>query len=319
MVQLAEYDVLVWTSDPELLRQDIIKFVQTAELKEVRMPDISIRRILREPLFHFFLLGLGIFGIYGSLTPNEPNSGDGGRIIIDTQDVDRLVQQFEATWRRRPTQEEVSNLVDAQIREEILVREALALGLDQGDGVIRNRLAQKMAFLTTSVAQSMLPKDEALIAYLEANPDRFTMQGLLAFDQIRIPEGADADAALAALSAGAELEEISISSLLPPSMPLTSAQAIDATFGRDFYATLIDLPDNTWAGPVQSGYGVHLVRLTGRQKPALPAFEAIRDQVLADWRRQQADTLTVAQFEVFRENYEIEVPTPETLDQWAVK
>ena len=72
-------------------------------MKEVRMPDISIGRILREPLFHFFLLGLGIFAIYGSLTPNGQNDGDGTQIVIDTQDVDRLVQQFEATWRRPPT------------------------------------------------------------------------------------------------------------------------------------------------------------------------------------------------------------------------
>ena len=283
------------------------------------MPDISIGRILREPLFHFFLLGLGIFAIYGSLTPNGQNDGDGTQIVIDTQDVDRLVQQFEATWRRPPTPEELSGLVEAQLREEILVREAIALGLDQGDAIIRNRLAQKMTFLTTSVAQSMLPEDEILIAHMETNRKRFTMPGQLAFDQISLPEGADANSALAALNAGVDPDEVGNRSLLPLRMPLTSAQAIDATFGRNFYATLIDLPLDAWAGPVQSGYGAHLVRLTDRKEPRLPPLESIRDQVLADWRREQTDALTVAQFDAFRDKYEIKTPTPEALAQWAVK
>ena len=283
------------------------------------MPDISIGRILREPLFHFFLLGLGIFAIYGSLIPNGQNDGDGTQIVIDTQDVDRLVQQFEATWRRPPTPEELSGLVEAQLREEILVREAIALGLDQGDAIIRNRLAQKMTFLTTSVAQSMLPEDEILIAHMETNRKRFTMPGQLAFDQISLPEGADANSALAALNAGVDPDEVGNRSLLPLRMPLTSAQAIDATFGRNFYATLIDLPLDAWAGPVQSGYGAHLVRLTARKEPRLPPLESIRDQVLADWRREQTDALTVAQFDAFRDKYEIKTPTPEALAQWAVK
>jgi parvulin-like peptidyl-prolyl isomerase len=288
-------------------------------MKEVRMPDISIGRILREPLFHFFLLGLGIFAIYGSLTPNGQNDGDGTQIVIDTQDVDRLVKQFEATWRRPPTPEELSSLVEAQLREEILVREAIALGLDQGDAIIRNRLAQKMTFLTTSVAQSMLPEDEILIAHMETNRKRFTMPGQLAFDQISLPEGADANSALAALNAGVDPDEVGNRSLLPLRIPLTSAQAIDATFGRNFYATLIDLPLDAWAGPVQSGYGAHLVRLTDRKEPRLPPLESIRDQVLADWRREQTDALTVAQFDAFRDKYEIKTPTPEALAQWAVK
>jgi parvulin-like peptidyl-prolyl isomerase len=283
------------------------------------MPELSIGRILRDPLFHFFLFGLGIFAIYGSLTPEAQNGGGGALIVIDTQDVDRLVQQFEATWRRPPTQEELSALVEAQLREEILVREAIALGLDQGDGIIRNRLAQKMTFLTTSVAQSMLPEDEILIAHMETNQDRFSMPGQLAFDQISLPEGADADAALAALNAGVDPDEVGNRSLLPLRMPLTSVQAIDGTFGRDFYATLIDFPLNAWAGPVQSGYGAHLVRLTDRKEPRLAPLESIRDQVLADWRREQTDVLTNAQFDAFRDNYKIETLTPEALAQWAVK
>ena len=283
------------------------------------MPDISIGRILREPLFHFFLLGLGIFAIYDTGAPNGQNSGGGAQIVIDTQDVDRLVQQFEATWRRPPTQEELSALVEAQLREEILVREAIALGLDQGDGIIRNRLAQKMAFLTTSVAQSMLPEDEILIAHMKTNQDRFTMPGQLAFDQISLPDGTDANAALAALNAGVDPDEVGNRSLLPLRMPLTSAQAIDAAFGRDFYATLIDLPLDAWAGPVQSGYGAHLVRLTDRKEPRMAPLESIRDQVLADWRRDQTVVRTAAQFDAFRDNYEIETPTLEALAQWAVK
>lgn len=288
-------------------------------MKEAHMPNFSIRRILREPLFHFFLLGVGIFALYGSVNPDKLTGVASERIVIDTQDIDRLVQQFEATWRRPPTRPELQGLVEAQVREEVLVREALALGLDQGDGIIRNRLAQKMTFLTTSVAQSMLPEDEVLISHMETNRDRFTMPDMLAFDQIALPSGADADATLATLNAGTEPEEIGGRSLLPPNMNLSSGQAIDSTFGRGFYEALIELPENVWVGPVQSGYGAHLVRLTDRREPSLPPFEVIRDQVLADWRRDQTDTLTAAQFEAFRAKYDIETPSPEALAQWSVQ
>ena len=124
---------------------------------------------------------------------------------------------------------------------------------------------------------------------------------------------------MAALNAGVDPDEVGNRSLLPLRLPLTSAQAIDATFGRDFYAKLIKLPLDAWAGPVQSGYGAHLVRLTDRKEPRLPPLESIRDQVLADWRREQTDALTAAQFDAFRDNYEIETPTLEALAQWAVK
>lgn len=283
------------------------------------MPRFFTARILREPLFHFLMLGLGIFVFYGSMNPGGSTGGARERIVIDIQDVNRLAQQFEATWRRPPTQPELSGLVDAQVREEILVREAIALGLDQGDGIIRNRLAQKMTFLTTSVAQSMLPEDGILIAHMQANRDRFSMPGMLAFDQIGLSDEADAGAALVALNRGADLQEIGARSLLPPGMPLSSARAIDAVFGRNFYAALIDLPAGVWAGPVQSGYGAHLVRVTDRKESVLPPFDSIRDQVLADWRREQADALTAAQLDAFRESYEIEIPAPEALEAWAVK
>lgn len=283
------------------------------------MPDFSIGRILREPLFHFFMLGLGIFALYSWTNPNGRNGDGGARIVIGTQDVDRLAQQFEATWRRRPTQSELQALIEAQVQEEILIREAKALGLDQGDPIIRNRLAQKMTFLTASVAQSMLPDEAVLAAHMQDNRDRFTLPGMLAFDQIGLPDGADADAALAALSAGTDPEEIGIRSLLPSDMPLTTERGIDAIFGRDFYATLTPLPENVWSGPVQSGYGAHLVRLTDRKDPVLPPLDEIRDQVLADWRRERTDALTAAQLDAFRESYEIETPSPEALSQWAAK
>ena len=101
-------------------------------------------------------------------------------------------------------------------------------------------------------------------------------------------------------------------------MHLSSSQAIDSTFGRGFYEALIELPENVWVGPVQSGYGAHLVRLTDGKEPALPPFEAIREQVLTDWRRDQTDRLTAAQLDAFRAKYEIETPPSEALAKWAV-
>ncbi len=273
-------------------------------------------RLLKEPLFHFFLMAVAVFAWFSLLNPPSDTSEAPDRIVVDTSDVDRLLNQYEATWRRPPTAKELDTMIGGLVREEVMVREARALGLDTGDGVIRGRLVQKMDFLTTSVAQAMEPDDETLQGFLNANAERFTVPGQTAFAQVYLGQEAGADTVtttLAALSGGADPQTQGARSLLPGGMPLAPARTINGTFGRGFAEALAALPVGTWAGPVQSGYGAHLVRVTERTSAALPPFDTIREDVLLEWRRDTTEELAKAQYEALEAGYDIEVPDVATL------
>lgn len=268
-------------------------------------------RILKEPLFHFFLFGLLIFGWYAYLNPADPAESDPRIIVIDAQRMDSVIQQFRTTWRRPPTREELEKMVQATVREEILVREAQALGLDRGDGMIRNRLRQKMEFLTASVAQSVQPGDELLIDHMKENAERFTRPQRVAFEQVAFGQVTSAepiDAARAALESGADPGGLGTISLLPPAMPLTPKPEVDRAFGKGFGDALMQLPVGEWSGPVRSGYGYHLVRVVDREEARLPPLDEIRDKVLADWQSKMTAELTEAQYEVLKARYSITLP-----------
>lgn len=268
-------------------------------------------RILREPLFHFAVLGLGIFAWFAWLNPADPTAATGDSIVFDAADVERLSEQFEATWRRPPNPAELDSLIAASLREEVLVREARALGLDQGDGVIRNRLVQKMDFLTTSVAQAVQPEDATLIEHLEANAERFRTPPLVAFDQVFLGETPSEDEvgnALAVLRADGDPADVGQPSLLPASLPLTGARTVDGGFGQGVFDALMTAEMDVWSGPVRSGYGLHLVRVTEREQGALPPFDEVRDAVVADWRREMSDELSAAQYEGLKARYQIILP-----------
>lgn len=269
-------------------------------------------QLLREPFFHFVLLGVAIFAWFQYLNPSETAADDSGSVIvIDAADVQRMIEQFKAVWQRPPTPDELRALVDGLVREEVLVREARALALDRDDAVIRSRLAQKMDFLTTSAAQSMLPEDEILIRHLQENAERFTSPGGLSFDQIALAENTSPEQIAAIkteLAQGTDPETLGKPSLLPYTIPMSSPAQIDRLFGSRFHDAVAAQPDGAWSGPVASGYGPHLVRVSGRKAAELPAFDTIRDDVLADWRREASEDLAKAQMDGLKERYELVLP-----------
>ncbi|WP_170546701.1 peptidyl-prolyl cis-trans isomerase [Ruegeria arenilitoris] len=272
--------------------------------------------VLKEPLFHFFLLGGAIFGWFSYLNPSPSTPDDGNQIVVDMQDINRFIDQFQSTWQRPPTPEELAELQDAFLRQEVLVREARALGLDQGDSIVRNRLAQKMEFLTLSLAQASEPDDATLQAHLDENKERFLRPERVAFEQVAVgptPETAQINEMLGALNGGADPAQFAGPSLLPAALPLSPAQKVDATMGRGFHALLNDLPVGQWVGPVASGFGYHLVRVNTREPARLPAFEDIREDVLFDWRRNLKSDLSEAQFVALKEKYDLITPTPEDI------
>ncbi|MBY8977998.1 peptidyl-prolyl cis-trans isomerase [Rhodobacteraceae bacterium NNCM2] len=268
-------------------------------------------RLLREPLFHFFVIGVAIFAWFVWLNPAGPEAGDAGSIVVDQQDAERLAAQFKSIWQRPPTEAELAGVMQALVREEVLVREARKLGLDRGDSVVRDRLAQKMEFLTASVASAMEPDEAALRQHLDSFPERFTTSPRLAFAQVFLgeaPEDGDVTAALKALRDGADPMEIGARTLLPAFVPLSPATAIGATFGPGFAEALAAQPGDGWSGPVRSAYGAHLVRITEREAARLPPLDEIRERVLLDWRREMTEKLANARYQALRAQYEVVLP-----------
>jgi len=269
---------------------------------------LQVRRVLREPLLHFLLLGLALFAYYGRVAPDD----DGKRRIVVTQaEVDLLATQFQGTWNRPPSPVELNGLVDSYVRDEILYREGVALGLERDDAVIKRRVRQKLDVLfEESVAQS--PATEAdLQAYLDANPAAFRKPAVVSFDQIYF--GSDAvtpqrlEQARAALARGADPGTLGQATLLPSHQDAMPLDLIARDFGEKFAAQLAKTAVGEWSGPVTSGFGTHLVRVSAIEPAQLPTLTDVRDVVAREWeneRRKQAHADALARL---REQYQVEI------------
>ena len=267
--------------------------------------------IFKEPLVHFLLLGAVIFGLYAALDDSPPPEATNA-IVISTDDARRLVAEFEATWRRPPSEAELSEIIDGTIREEVYVREALALGLDRDDAVIRRRLQMKMEFLTESGAEVVTPDDATLQAHLAANPDRFTEAALVALEQVML-ESADpaaAAATLARLRQGEDPASVGRPTMLPFATRPSPPQVIDSIFGPDFFTSIATFPVGTWDGPVESAFGTHLVRITDRREGRTPPLAEIREKVEQDWRSTFVVQLREERLGALMSRYEVSRPDP---------
>lgn len=268
-------------------------------------------RIIKEPLFHFLLLGLGIFLWFNHLNPQSSEIPESSEIIVTDQQVDRMLQQFQSVWNRPPSQTEFKGLIDAMLREEVLVREAQSLGLEQNDSIVRKRLVQKMEFLTVSAAQSATPGENDLMDFYKDNPDLYQRQAAISFEQVFLGSTigeSEVSAAITNLNTGANPASIGQASLLPPEMPLSSRQSVDGTFGPGVFEAVSQLEPGVWGGPIQSAYGTHALKVVTMQPVATRPFEEVRDKVTADWRQDMSATLVEAQYNAVKSRYQIQMP-----------
>jgi hypothetical protein len=187
---------------------------------------------------HFLLIGAALFVLFYRVA--DPEAVSDNRIPISEADVDRMVTLFERRWRRLPSQGELDGLVEAQIREEILYREALAMGLDQDDTIVRRRMAQKMEFMFEDLVAATAPSDEELEAFLREHSDRFLEPPRTTFVQVYLStdqrgEHAEADARrlLETLRASSDFQDPSVlrdPSLLGHSFAEQSDQQVASQF-----------------------------------------------------------------------------------------
>ncbi|MBE1284627.1 MAG: peptidyl-prolyl cis-trans isomerase [Rhodobacteraceae bacterium] len=274
---------------------------------------ILLKRVLREPLIQFLVLGALVFGLYG-LVSDAPEPVQNNEIVITQDTIEQARARFAATWQRQATEQELDTLIDALIVQEILVREAEALSLDQNDTVIRQRLVQKMTFLLDAAAAAQPPAQEELQRFFDENADTYRAPAQLAFDQVYLgtsPDNAAISGTLSALRTGAAPQDLGESTLLPAQVPLSQYRTVDATFGNGFFNQIEGLEDDNWSGPIQSGYGLHLVRITDRVVPALPDLEQISDRVAEDLNRLRAQDLQQQQIDRLRDRYVVVFPKGE--------
>jgi hypothetical protein len=271
-----------------------------------------LRALVRDPLLHFFLIGGALFGVF-ALVDDAPPPVASNALVVTEDDARGLAAAFEATWRRPPTVEELDYMIGERVREEVYVREAVALGLDRDDEVIRRRLQTKMEFLTESGAEAVAPDDATLGAHLAAQAARFSQPALVAFEQVLLADGVPddgADAVAVRLDAGDDPADAVRPTLLPPEITLSPPQVVDGIFGAGFFDALASLPEGRWAGPVQSSHGRHLVRVAERREARTPPLSDVREQVERDWRATLAADLREARFAALLARYEVVRPDP---------
>ncbi|WP_428525540.1 peptidyl-prolyl cis-trans isomerase [Roseibium sp.] len=269
-----------------------------------------LKRIAKQPLVHFILIGGCVFGLYSLVSDKSPDVPT-AVIVVGGTDLDRLSLGFQTVWQRAPTETELKQLIDAHIREEVLVREALALSLDRDDTVIRRRLRQKIDFLTRSAAAGLVPTDEELKGYLDANAERYRTEPSLGFQQVYLGETAGHDAIQEtrdALNNDADPQSEGKPIMLPRRLPLTQRAAVDRMFGDGFFDRIEKQDPGAWSGPVQSAYGIHLVKVFVHEPAATPAYEAVRERLIQDWKEEQADAFVEAHYQRLLAQYSIAYP-----------
>ena len=254
-----------------------------------------MKKLLHEPLLHFLLIGAGLFLIFGLTRPPAGNAPN--RIVVDAGQVEQLTANFTRTWMRPPTGTELAGLIDNYIRDEVYYREALTMGLDQNDPLIRRRMRQKMEFIFEDLSTASVPSDQVLTDFLKQHADRFYLEPRISFRQVYLnPDKrrnleADASRMLADLQAGAAPETLGDPTLVGYTFHLASQSMIRRTFGKAFGQEVSILAQGKWTGPLYSGVGAHLVFISERQEGRLPDLSEIRDRVENEWlarhRREQ--------------------------------
>ena len=271
-----------------------------------------IRACSREPLVHFLILGAGIFLLFRIVADPAATSDD--RIVVTAGQVDHLVTVFSKTRQRPPTREELQELIDNFVLEEVLYRQALALGLDQNDTIIRRRLKQKMEFLVDDFAASE-PTDTDLQRFLDENQDAFREDARVDFEHVRFKETASEKAAqvLAKLQEGVKLDIYAVGDRLPlPSrFESTRETEISGLFGEEFKEVLLAQEAGQWMGPIRSPYGLHLVKIHRQIEGRIPKLSEIREAIKRDWLYDRRRLAQQALFDQLRSQYTVIVESPD--------
>jgi len=247
-----------------------------------------MKKWLKEPLLHFLIIGALIFVLF-SVVNKEEDIVSGNKIVVSAADIERLSNNWSKRWNRLPTDTELQGLVESYIREEVYYREALALGLDQNDTILRRRLMQKMEFLSNDLAELNQPDDTELNKYFLDNQDKYILPARVSFTHIYFSldkRGSrafeDAKNVLSELNA-MRAPERGDSFMLQYDFAQEAPFEVERLFGKVFAEKLLTLEKDVWQGPIESGYGLHLVRISEKIDARMPELASVIDRVRTDW------------------------------------
>ncbi len=267
---------------------------------------------VREPLIHFLVLGAGLFLLYGMVAEPAP---DASSIELSAGQVEQLAYGFQRTWQRPPSDEELEGLIEGRIREEIFYREALAMGLDRDDTIVRRRLRQKVEFLFEDIVAVVEPTEEDLVGYLEEHGESYRWPRRFSFHHVylgRDPPAEDVARWLAKLETGVDPGTFGEPlRMLPGAFESEAEGEVTKLFGADFTERLAEISVGSWMGPLESGYGQHFVRVHQRGEGEVPDLDEIRDVVTRDWMADRRARSAQASYERIRQRYTVKVERPE--------
>jgi hypothetical protein len=281
-----------------------------------RSPQTFVARALREPLLQFLGIALVLFAA------NQFIHGDtvrpaGDRITISQGRVRQIAESYRLLAGRIPSRAELQGLVNDFADEEIAYREAIAIGLDADDTIVRRRMRQKLEFMAEDAEASVEPTDTQLAAWLTERAADYRMSERISFRQVMASTDtrgararADATALLNQLHSGADATHMGDSSMLPSALPPTTEQGVASLFGEEFAAAVFAHADDSWFGPVVSPLGAHVVLILSREPAQDPTLADIRDRLRSDWietrRRDRRE-----QFQArLRQRYDVVVEWP---------
>lgn len=282
-------------------------------------------RIVRDPLAHFVVAGGVLFAAYGAFGPQmAAPPADAMRIELTADDLGQIALVRLAQGRAAPTPPELRALAKEEATQRILVREAMALGLDQDDEIIARRLAQKMDFLLADLAALQDPSPDELRTWYAANTERFVRPARASFRHLyfapdkRGADGArtaaqDALPALAGLgSDAAKPAGIGDRFMFGDYYGGRSSDEIIKAFGPAFAKELFTLAPGRWQGPIQSGYGWHLVYVDTLQPGEVAPLETIEEAVRSAYLEARYREIRERAYAEMLSRYTIVMPDPET-------
>ena len=262
-----------------------------------------MKRIFREPLLHFVVLGFMVFAYDAFLRDRTGEAGD-SEIVVSEGRIEYIAALFVKTWQRPPTAEELRGLVDDYVLEEALYREGLALGVDQDDTIIRRRVRQKMEFIVDDIVELAEPSEAELEIWLAEHGQSYVRSARFTFRQVYLNADrrgvalrADAERLLLELRSAAndpDPRKLGDGSLLSYENEDVPSDVVASSFGQGFADQLAVLPTGEWSGPIESAYGLHLVFVYARTAERLPALAEVREAVARDWsyaQRQAASAI----------------------------
>jgi len=280
-----------------------------------------MKRLLREPLIHFLLIGAVLFAANGYMQRGRGGVESSKQIQLTVDDLRQLVILFQSQWRREPTAQELSRLVENKVQEEILYREALAMGLDKDDTIVKRRMAQKLQFLAEDVAAAREPTAAELKSWFEKNKAMFAQPSRLSFRHLyftpdRRGQHARDDAAKAlARLAGQPQNAKLAASLADPFMFQDyyrdrAPDYLGKEFGPQFAQAIAKLAPGSWQGPIESGFGWHLVFVDSVIPGRSPAFEEIEPDIKTAWLGEQKVQAWEKAYKAMRAKYTVLLPAP---------